>query len=77
VTLIRLVLQAILFYLIARTILRVVRALRAPGSPAPRTPPRPAPPAPRQLDIDPKDVIDATYRDVDEHEAKPGSSSPE
>jgi hypothetical protein len=62
-----LILRAILIFLIAHTVLRVVRALRVlPGRDVlPRQPhPDSSPP-----EIDPSDIIEGTYREVKDRPA--------
>jgi hypothetical protein len=62
-----LVLRAILLFLIAHTVLRLVRTLRAPGRDRlPRTPA----PGGKRPEIDPGDIIDATYREVEDRRAE-------
>jgi hypothetical protein len=55
------ILRAILFFLLARIILGLVRGVRGTRRDAPKATP---PPAPRPPEIDPGDIIDATYRPV-------------
>lgn len=62
-----LILRAILLFLIAHTVLRLVRTLRAPDrDQLSRTPA----PGLRPPEIDPSDIIDATYREVEDRPSK-------
>lgn len=56
------ILRAILMFLVANMVVRLVRGLFAGGRGS--LPSAPPPPGPAPPEIDPRDVIDANYREV-------------
>jgi hypothetical protein len=63
------ILRAILFFLLAHTVLALVRGVRGTRRNPPKATPPPAPPPP---EIDPGDIIDATYRPVHDRDGDAG-----
>ncbi len=59
-----LILRTILFFLIAQTLFRVVRAVS--GARGRETFPPTPPPGSRPGEIDPRDIVEATYREVED-----------
>lgn len=59
------ILRVILYFLLAHTLLRLVRGVREASRSRPRSAPPPR--GPRPPEIDPGDIVDVTYRPVDDH----------